>query len=225
MQHQILSRLCKRHGRRSENEITDLLETVGAGNWHVPMRTATAKMIGHGWTDTAIRLACAQYCDGGYDDPHLTALIDGARAKFDQEEAEADAEAIAASMVPIKPLIVSSANFLAGFVPPDYLWDGILQRRFIYSMTGPTGCGKTAVALTIAAHVAMGAKSVMRSSSKAACYISLAKTPMTSGCAGWRLQRKWGSTRPPLTFISWLARPSYRNSPPAFVTRSRSSAR
>jgi hypothetical protein len=65
---------------------------------------------------------------------------------------------IPGTSVPPKPLIVSSANFLAGFVPPDYLWDGILQRRFIYSMTGPTGCGKTAVALTIAAHVAMGHK-------------------------------------------------------------------
>ena len=54
------------------------------------------------------------------------------------------------------PYIVSSADFLAGFVPPDYLIDGILQKRFIYSMTAPTGTGKTAMALMFAAHVARG---------------------------------------------------------------------
>jgi AAA domain len=46
--------------------------------------------------------------------------------------------------------IKSLANFLAGFVVPDYLLDGILQRQFIYSLTAQTGHGKTAVALLIA---------------------------------------------------------------------------
>ena len=54
------------------------------------------------------------------------------------------------------PLIVSSAGFLEGFIPPDYLIDGILQRRFCYSMTAPTGTGKTTIALTLTAHVALG---------------------------------------------------------------------
>jgi hypothetical protein len=53
-------------------------------------------------------------------------------------------------------LIKSSAEFVAGFVPPDYLIDGILQRRFLYSMTGKTGAGKTAVALLMAASVGLG---------------------------------------------------------------------
>jgi hypothetical protein len=52
-------------------------------------------------------------------------------------------------------LIQSSAEFVEGFVPPDYLVDGILQRRFIYSLTARTGSGKTAILLTIAAHVAL----------------------------------------------------------------------
>jgi hypothetical protein len=38
----------------------------------------------------------------------------------------------------------------------DYLIDGLLQRRFIYSMTGPTGEGKTSVALLIALCVSQG---------------------------------------------------------------------
>jgi hypothetical protein len=56
---------------------------------------------------------------------------------------------------PAKPLIQSSAEFVKGFVPPDYLIDGILQRRFIYSNTGRTGGGKTAISLLMAAHVAL----------------------------------------------------------------------
>ena len=45
-------------------------------------------------------------------------------------------------------IIKSSREFVAGFVPPDYLIDGVVQRRFIYSMTGATGAGKTSI-LTI----------------------------------------------------------------------------
>jgi hypothetical protein len=53
---------------------------------------------------------------------------------------------------------VSSAEFVAGFVPPDYLIEGLLQRRFLYSMTAATGTGKTAIALLLAAYVSRGMK-------------------------------------------------------------------
>jgi len=55
-----------------------------------------------------------------------------------------------------KSLMQSSAEFVAGFTPPDYLIDTLLQRRYVYSFTAPTGSGKTAIALRIAAHVALG---------------------------------------------------------------------
>jgi RecA/RadA recombinase len=51
---------------------------------------------------------------------------------------------------------MSSAAFITGFTPPDYLIDGILQRRFIYAFTGRTGEGKTSVCLRLAAHVSEG---------------------------------------------------------------------
>src|SRR4051812_150300 len=62
------------------------------------------------------------------------------------------------NIIELKParLIVSSAEFIAGFVPPDYLIDGLVQRRFVYSLTAPTGPGKTAVALFLCACVALG---------------------------------------------------------------------
>ena len=50
---------------------------------------------------------------------------------------------------PCQPLH-SAAQFTEGFVPPDYVWDGIIQRRRLYAMTGRTGSGKTSVALSIA---------------------------------------------------------------------------
>ena len=53
-------------------------------------------------------------------------------------------------------LLQSSARFTGSFVPPDPLISGILQRRFIYALTGHTGRGKTAIALLFAAHVALG---------------------------------------------------------------------
>jgi hypothetical protein len=52
---------------------------------------------------------------------------------------------------PAQPLkIMSKAEFIKGFVAPDYLIEGLLQRRFIYALTGQTGHAKTAVALLIA---------------------------------------------------------------------------
>ena len=71
---------------------------------------------------------------------------------------------MSANIVPMSPrpsapaadMIQSSGEFVQGFVPPDYLVDGILQRRFCYSMTAQTGVGKTTVAMLISAHVSMG---------------------------------------------------------------------
>jgi hypothetical protein len=48
-------------------------------------------------------------------------------------------------------LMQSSAVFVGNYVPPDYLVDGLLQRRYVYSFTGPTGSGKTAIVLRLAA--------------------------------------------------------------------------
>ena len=60
-----------------------------------------------------------------------------------------------------KPPIQAVRNFIEGFVPPDYLVDGMLQRRFMYSMTGPTGHAKTAIALHICDLVACANRNTM----------------------------------------------------------------
>jgi len=55
------------------------------------------------------------------------------------------------------PLVKSSKEFVAGFVPPDYLVDELLQEAFLYSLTGATGARKTAITLRLAASVARSA--------------------------------------------------------------------
>jgi hypothetical protein len=62
--------------------------------------------------------------------------------------------------------IKSSKDFVAGFVPPDYLVDGLLQERFLYSLTGQTGAGKTSITLRLAASVALGVKFCDRETKK-----------------------------------------------------------
>ena len=82
--------------------------------------------------------------NGGSD--HLRAAIDNATEIIPHDQPPTAAEP--------KPVLLSKAKFLAGYTPPDWLVDGILQRRFVYSITAKTGDGKTAVALLIAEMVA-----------------------------------------------------------------------
>jgi hypothetical protein len=76
-------------GGRSDHELRELLEASQiAGNWHNSMRAATASMVGRGWSDLQIRLACAPYCKDRADDPDLDDLIDGARKKWNKPDPE-----------------------------------------------------------------------------------------------------------------------------------------
>jgi len=50
---------------------------------------------------------------------------------------------------PTPPRIRLLTDFMTGFIPPDFIIDGVLQRRFVYSLTGQTGHAKSAIALLI----------------------------------------------------------------------------
>jgi hypothetical protein len=52
------------------------------------------------------------------------------------------------------PLLLTAEQFVAGFTPPAYTIDGILQRGYLYSLTARTGDGKTAVTMYIGQCVA-----------------------------------------------------------------------
>lgn len=61
---------------------------------------------------------------------------------------------------------LTKADFIGGFIPPNYLIDGMLQRRFVYALTGQTGHAKTAIALLIAGLVSTAEPNAMLGSHK-----------------------------------------------------------
>jgi RecA-family ATPase len=76
--------------------------------------------------------------------------IDAELARIRQKRMEREQHEAARS------IIKSSAEFIADFVAPDYILDGVLQQSFLYSLTGATGSGKTSITLRLAASTALG---------------------------------------------------------------------
>jgi hypothetical protein len=83
-----------------------------------------------------------------YDDIRCT--VRSAKEKFGKP-----APSLVPEQGPNSRIIRSSAEFVANFEPPDYVVDGVVQRRYVYSVTGSTGAGKTAILLLISAHAAL----------------------------------------------------------------------
>jgi hypothetical protein len=74
-----------RDGGRTEAEIVALLKLSQIpGGWHNAMLRAIASMVGYGWSDAAIRMACAPYCIDEHKDEDLSPMIAGARKKWDR---------------------------------------------------------------------------------------------------------------------------------------------
>jgi hypothetical protein len=53
--------------------------------------------------------------------------------------------------------VQTAADFTADFVAPEYIVDGVVQRGRIYTLTAPTGSGKTAAMLYASVAIATGA--------------------------------------------------------------------
>jgi hypothetical protein len=72
---------------------------------------------------------------------------------------------------------LSTADFLARWRPKDFLLKPILEEGRLYTMTGPTGTGKTAVALLIALHLALGEPMAGRRTKKAGVIFLAGENP------------------------------------------------
>ncbi|MBB6299421.1 AAA family ATPase [Rhizobium leucaenae] len=94
------------------------------------------------------------------DLPEKGDVTDWLQAGFTVEQLKAlsrSAPPVAANQnKPSWPGIISSGDFVRGFVPPDYAIDGIVQAGFVYSVTASSGTGKTAILLLLTALTALG---------------------------------------------------------------------
>jgi hypothetical protein len=75
------------------------------------------------------------------------------------------------------PIIYTSGEFVASYRPPEYLVQGLVQRGFIYSLTGITGHGKTAITLRLAAAVGLGGLFGERPCKQGAVYYLAGENP------------------------------------------------
>jgi AAA domain len=79
--------------------------------------------------------------------------IDGLDEEYQQDDPGAKPDG---SVSRPPPTLVTARAFVAGFKPPQYEIDGLLRRGCLYSLTAPTGHGKTAVSLCLEIHLASG---------------------------------------------------------------------
>lgn len=162
------------------------IDTGGAPQSLDRERAAICAMTGMEWHNNVIRLVGSYVAKGLSDheihaltDPLTLAgytvdetrrevqqAIDGARRKgwtpapaqtyapnFDHAPAPTPSDP-----APAAPAwrLQSAAEFTADFVAPEYIVDGVIQRGRLYTLTAPTGSGKTAVMLYAATAIAQG---------------------------------------------------------------------
>jgi hypothetical protein len=130
---------------------------------------AAAALSGTEWHNNTIRLV-ASYVARGMSDDEIHALterltlpgytadqtrrevqqaIDGARRKGWTPQQQAAPNFNFAPDAPPEEAwrIQPAADFIADYVAPEYIVDGVIQRGRVYTLTAPTGSGKTAVML------------------------------------------------------------------------------
>jgi len=84
--------------------------------------------------------------------------------------------------------LLTERQFRDRYVPPDYLLDGILQRGYVYCMTGNTGSGKTCVALMLAMLVLLGRALAGRDVAKGRVLYFAGENPQDVQCRWERLR-------------------------------------
>jgi len=147
--------------RKSADQYADILRRARTdGEKHTGVRDLTASLAGMGvsraMAEAIIREACPVWDDG------VIKLIDTAYAKFFQPKPQPNFDhAPAPTQSDPNPAVggwqvQTAADFTADFVAPEYIMDGVIQRGRVYTLTAPTGSGKTAVMLYAAATIATG---------------------------------------------------------------------
>jgi hypothetical protein len=163
------------HGAGLDRDVTRASIEAGS-EWHNNVIRLIASYVGRGLADSEIHALTQSLTMPGYtgDDTarEVQTAIDGARRKGWTPEPP-QARAFDHAPMPDAPApasdfdaptaapadtwrIQSAADFIAGFVSPEWLIEGILQRGRLYTLTAPTGHGKTAAALYMASAISEG---------------------------------------------------------------------
>jgi len=117
----------------------DHAQSVAAALDGIASRVRVLELWRH-WADMPLKGDASDWLDAGGDADALYALVEQTPDWTPGQAQEAPSTA--------RP-ILRIAEFIGGFVPPNYLIDGVLQLGFIYSMTGVTGHAKSAIALLL----------------------------------------------------------------------------
>jgi hypothetical protein len=144
---------------RNDAELMALLQSIngkdgGKEKWRNPMIRAVGSMVGHGWPDTAIKFACAPYCDDGIDDADLKKIIEDQRKDFEKPNVElqdtAEPKPGELPVIEIKDgqlsaLATRAEQMLIAAGVPIYQRGGMLMRPIIETVDASRG-RKTKVA-------------------------------------------------------------------------------
>lgn len=131
--------------------------------WHNSVIRLVASYVGKGLSDAEIHALTDPLTLAGYTIDQTRAevqkAIDGARAKGWTPEAPQVNFDHAPTQDESKPASWSLQRadaFVADFVAPEYIIEGVVQRGRLYTLTAPTGAGKTAVMLYASAAISTG---------------------------------------------------------------------
>ncbi|MGY4349796.1 hypothetical protein ACVWXM_006289 [Bradyrhizobium sp. GM7.3] len=143
-------------GSRGMDKVRELLASVRPGNWHNPVRDAVAIMVGMGWSNDQIKIACARYCEGGFEDGDLDKFIVTARHKWNKPEqggaAQQDGSASKTAVVATPYAWTPPEN-----IPPrQFLYGRRLIRKYATATIAPGGVGKTALEIAEALSMVSG---------------------------------------------------------------------
>lgn len=146
------------------------IQAMSGQDWHNAVIRLVASYVSRGLADGEIHALTAPLTLAGYtpDDTarEVQTAIDGARRKGWTPEARpsyAPNFDHAPAPTPSDPAPAATSwrvqradEFTADFVAPEYIIDGVIQRGKVYTLTAPTGSGKTAVMLYASTSIATG---------------------------------------------------------------------
>lgn len=136
-------------------EVQKLLEaTREPGHWNSNMLIAIGSMVGRGWSDEQIRIACAPYSHGAENDSDIIEILNRTRVKFKVGDGEKAAQEQQEAITDFNIQDWSVRNKFKGEAPEmEWLIEGILPAQAPMMLAAIGGIGKSFKMLEIALSV------------------------------------------------------------------------